>query len=40
MYFMVFSYGQGTECVIFFGLLNFKYFFLVFEIPDFFRGEM
>ena len=38
MHFRVFSYGQGTEWRIFFGLLKFQIFFGVLEIPDIFWG--
>ena len=39
MHFRVFSYGQGIAWGILLGLLNFKYFLGVIEIPDIFWGE-
>ena len=38
MQFRVFFKGQGSELGYFFGLLKFKYFFGVLEIPDIFLG--
>ena len=38
MHFRVYSYGQRTEWGIFFGLLKFRIFFGVLEIPDIYFG--
>ena len=38
MHFRVFPQGQGTEWGIFFGLLTFRIFLGVLEIPDIYFG--